>query len=370
MARRSRNDHPEPREYRPGKWRLAVELPAGPDGQRERHWIYADSYAECEAKWLDARRLRDRGLLSGTRTPLGAWLDHWLRTSVTQPGNTYRAYRTMIERHIKPAIGHIPLNRLTVADVQGMLDQASANAGAPTARTCRAALGAALRIAERRELVFRNVARIAEPVAVAKPVQRPYTLAEALRLRTAIAGDDYEALYLLLLTTGLRHGEALGLTWPDIDWEAGEIAVASQLQPVAGQGLRRVPVKTAASAEVVAMTPTLAATLRAHQARQTITHPWRLVFLRPSGQPIDNRWSNRRWNKLLADHGLPHVRIHDLRHTVGTLLYGAGVHPKDIQSTLRHASIRTTMDTYVHGNRAGQRRAAETIETLLRKPGE
>lgn len=374
QRKRSRNGSPSPEEYRPGRWRAIVDLGKHPDGKRNRVYLYARSKEEIEERLLDALQQKAQGTLSGSRTPLGTWLDHWMESAVkAKRPNTYYTYRTVITRHIRPAIGHIPLGKLSPGDIRTCLDAAIRNAGPPTAAACRMILSAAIRAAEEQDLVFRNVARITRAPVVAKSEPHPYTLEQALRLVEAIIGDAYEALWLVGLTTGLRHSESLGLTWPAIDWGEGVVArpptitVTHQLLQERGKGLQLVELKTEASAETIAMPDVLVDALRRHQERQTIIHPWRLVFIRPDGRPMSNAFSNKQWHELLDRHQLPEIRYHDLRHTCGSLLHAAGIDLKVIQATLRHANYQTTANRYVHTDRATQQRAANTMDDLFRK---
>lgn len=366
--KRSRNGSPAPEEYRPGRWRAIVDLGKHPDGKRNRVYLYARSKDEIEELLLEALQQKAQGALSGNRTPLGAWLDFWMEDYVKPKAhNTYYTYQSFIRRHVRPSIGHIPLGKLSPMDVNDCLDRADQHAGRSTAAGCRAMLTGALRSAQERGLVHRNVASITRGRTVPRPEITSYTLEQALALVKAIIDDEYEALWLVGLTTGLRHSEARGLTWPAIRWDTGEITVTQQLLPIRGAGLQLVDVKTDASAETIAMPDVLVDALRRHQERQAIVHPWRLVFTRPDGRPMPQEYSNDYWRLLLARAQLPHIRYHDLRHTCGSLLHAAGIDIKTIQATLRHSNYQTTVNHYIHPDRTTQRRAATTMDDLLRK---
>jgi integrase len=73
-----------------------------------------------------------------------------------------------------------------------------------------------------------------------------------------------------------------------------------------------------------------------------------LVFTNLSGGPIEPGTVNANLSRLLADAGLPRIRVHDLRHTTATILLEAGVHPKVVQDLLGHSTIAITLDTYSH----------------------
>ena len=109
----------------------------------------------------------------------------------------------------------------------------------------RTVLSAALTRAVREELIPRNVARLVELPEWQRTTIRPWTVDEAKRFLTAARSDPLYAAFLLLILYGLRRGEALGLRWADIDFEAGTIEIRQQLQRIRGQLLLG-PVKTRA----------------------------------------------------------------------------------------------------------------------------
>jgi integrase len=72
------------------------------------------------------------------------------------------------------------------------------------------------------------------------------------------------------------------------------------------------------------------------------------VFAVPDGGPVDPRNAARSFEALLAKAGLPHYRLHDLRHAFATALLEAGEHPKVVQTLLGHSTIAQAVNTYSH----------------------
>ena len=89
------------------------------------------------------------------------------------------------------------------------------------------------------------------------------------------------------------------------------------------------------------------------------------VFAHPDGTLLDPSTVSHTFNKIIRRVGLPHIRLHDLRHTHATLLLQAGVHPKVVQERLGHSSIRVTLDTYSHVIGGLQEAAAQRFDDLL-----
>jgi len=162
------------------------------------------------------------------------------------------------------------------------------------------------------------------------------TEAEVQRLFNATADDRLAALWVLLITTGLRLGEALGLQWSDIDLASRKMVVQRALQRQRGSGLVLTELKTRKSRRLVHLAPMAVSALIEHRRRQArqqllLGAEWQdtgLVFTSLKGGPMEPHVSNEALDRALAVAGLPRVRVHDLRHTAASLLLARGVHAK------------------------------------------
>jgi integrase len=94
-------------------------------------------------------------------------------------------------------------------------------------------------------------------------------------------------------------------------------------------------------------------------------HDEDLVFAQSNGRPIDKKADYDDWSRLLKSAGVRHVRLHDGRHTVATLLLSENVHPGVVMELLGHSQMRTTMDIYSHVMPALAREAANPMSALL-----
>jgi integrase len=199
-----------------------------------------------------------------------------------------------------------------------------------------------------------------------------WSVDEARQFLDAAAGDRYVALWTLALTTGMRRGELLGLKWPDIDFEAGKLAVRRTLVTVAYQ-IRWSEPKTAASRRVVALDPATAAALRAHRARQLEERmaigagylDEKVVFAAVAGEPLHPDTVTKHFDRLVARAGVPKIRLHDLRHTAATLRLEQGVPLKVVTERLGHSSTRITSDLYQHVGESMQDEAAAKLGAAL-----
>jgi integrase len=239
----------------------------------------------------------------------------------------------------------------------------------------RAVLGVAFSDAERYGYVPRNVVRLVRGPKVVKADVAFLGTEQARALIEIIKGDRLEALYAVLLLLGLRRGEALALTWDDVDFDTGQVRVWRSLQRVDGH-LQFVPPKSASSHRLVQAPASLLLALKAHKVRQleeqiALGPDWpdtRLIFTSTTGTPLEPRNVNRRWEEMRTKAGLPKVRLHDLRHTYGSLMLGQGVQPHVVKELMGHSQISVTLNTYAHVLSESRTAAAAAMETAITRP--
>ncbi|HZV49355.1 MAG TPA: tyrosine-type recombinase/integrase [Candidatus Dormibacteraeota bacterium] len=336
-----------------GRWVAQLRV----DGRRLT--FYGATQREANEKLLKARRDRAEGvLLAASGWTLGQYLERWL-TDVVSPSVRPRTYEAAVlnVRRLLPYLGRLKLESLSSAAVQHaygrLLDR---GLSARSVEQAHEVLHKALRQAVLWGLIARNPA---DGVAVPRPARREprvLTEAEIRRLFEATTGHRLHALWVVLATTGLRLGEALGLMWDDLDAEAGRLHVRRALQWQRGRGPVLTEPKTRRSRRVVYLAPSVVRALADHRHRQEEERflagsRWEgigLVFCTVSGRPIRDTYLSAAFHQVLAQAGLPRVRIHDLRHTAASHLLARGVHPKVVQELLGHSTIALTLDTYSH----------------------
>lgn len=331
---------------------------------RKRRTLYGRSRDDVSDKLIEALADRNGGLVfDAGKMTVGEYLDRWLSDSArgTVRRSTYDSYKRQLKRYVHPALGHLPLKKLTELHVQGlyrsMQDQ---GLSARTVRYTHAVLRRALKQAVRWKYIPRNPCDDADPPKVQREEMRPLNREQARRLLDAAAepgpGEDpdrFHALYVLALHVGMRPGELLALKWEDVDLEAEVLSINRTLS-IAGEFT---PPKTAKSRRRIRLTDGSISALKAHRKRKLeermrLSSLWRdhdLVFPSTVGTPQNYRNLARAFKDLLKRAELPEtVRLYDLRHTCATLLLAQNVHPKYVQELLGHASITLTLDTYSH----------------------
>jgi integrase len=253
---------------------------------------------------------------------------------------------------------------------QGLLHLlADRQPGAPPARHV---LHRALSHAMHWGLTGRNPAQLVSPPRPGRREMTALSGAQFQRLLARTQGSRWHPLWVLIGSTGLRKGEALGLGWQDVDLEARKLIVRRALQRQPGIGVVFVPPKSAKSRRTVYLSELACGALRAQRRSQELcrlkAEDWLdsgLVFTDLKGYPLESGEVNRALTQELRQAGLPHIRVHDLRHTTASILLEAGTHPKIVQDLLGPSTIRLTLDTYSHLTPALHRQAAQTMDVVL-----
>ena len=383
MTRRSPGTGSAARLRPDGRYEARVSI-----GHRKQRSFFGATARDAERKRDEFLRQMAGGvILAGERVTVERYLRDWLE--VKRPPavrrSTWERYRGIVEGHIVPAIGSIPLAKLTPAAVERMI--ATLDLSQRSRSHVRAVLRTALNRAVRHGDLARNAAELAEPPKVHDTEREPLAPDEIARLLDAATGHRDELLILLALTTGMRQGELLGLTWQAVDLDAGVLHVRHTLDGRSGQ---LVEPKTRRSRRTLAIPADVVALLQAHRVRQM---EWRLkagaqwysgptspatsiaghdrptaglVFTTRWGRPIDGTNLTHRYQRLCAEHGIRRTSWHDLRHTAATLMAAAGIRPEEARDQLGHASIRTTLGIYSHALPDHRRRIADTMGDALR----
>lgn len=354
-----------------GRWRGATVIVDPATGRRSRRTVSGPTAADTRHK-LDA--LRAVGIpLTTMRT--ADWLAAWLPTTRLRVApSTFRGYET-VTRAIGVYLGEVPLGSLTPSDVERMT-AAMVGSGltARTAGMARKVLRLAIRLAIRDGLVTRNVAAEARPPRVEPFQARTLTADEARRLIAATVDDELGPLWAVLIATGLRQGEALGLGWADVDATAGTLTVRRSLaRGWDGRPKLGFP-KSDRSRRTIAL-PAIARDALARQrlrqdaARTAAGSAWQdrdgLVFTDAIGRPLIGRYVTPVLRSALARAGLPAIRCHDLRHTAATLQLAAGVPLAVISRTLGHSALAVTADIYAAVTPDLRREAADAMDRAL-----
>ena len=360
-SRRSKKDR-QPKgegsvfQRKDGRWIAQVTLE---DGRQKQ--LYARSEKEAWGKLHEAMREVEQGTILPDRDQrLSQYLDHWLE-QIERPTlkvGSYKRYRSILDNHLIPALGHLQMRKLRVEHLDRFYAKKQADGLAPkTIHLMHNVLHQALETAVKRHYISRNVCDDAVLPRIPRREIHPLSKEQAGRLLQVAKGHRLETLIALAITTGMRRGELLALTWDDIDLAEGRVQIRRTVNRYgADVGYVVSEPKTTKGRRSIVLPSFVRDLLQQHLLRQKeikaqAGEMWQengLVFASNIGTFFHPNRLLEEFNQLLAEAGLPHLRFHDLRHSAATILLSMGVHPKIVQEILGHSDISMTLDTYSH----------------------
>lgn len=200
---------------------------------------------------------------------------------------------------------------------------------------------------------------------------------DAATLRTFLStsrdsGDRLHALWVLLATTGMRRGEAIGLRWKDVDLDKGRLSVVQTITQTRSKVTIGEP-KTARGRRSIALDPATVAVLRDHrramlEERMLVGPDFAdegLVFHHPDGACLRPEAVSAQFVRRVGQFGLPTLTLHGLRHTWATLALEHGIHPRVVQERLGHSTIAITLGIYSHVSPTLHDEAATAIASRI-----
>lgn len=372
-------------------WEINVNLGYDPaSGKRLRLFTTVHgSRRDAEAEERRLLRERDTGSVADPHRLtvadyLAKWLQDYARPNVAL--KTLERYEDIVNRHLVPALGSLPLAKLKPLHIQDYYGKALQSGrldgrGGLSPKTVlhhHRVLHLALKQAVRWQLLNRNPC---DAVLAPRPLPREMHALDEVQTLTLLdgaVGTELHAPLVIAASTGLRRGELLALRWQDVDLAAATLAVRqSVVESRAGDLSFKLP-KTPKSRRVVALPQMAVRILMEHHRSQLETKlaigsayaDHNLVFPRLDGRPWSPDAFSCAFRALTRRLQLP-IRLHDLRHTHATQLLRQGIHPKIVSERLGHATVAITLDTYSHVLDGMDREAADSVDRALsaaRKP--
>ena len=342
--------------------------------------VLARTKSECAAKLKELRERLETPAPEPTRPgiTLGAWLDRWYQEykKANLRPNTQMSYERRIYQHIIPALGRIPLDKLTARDIQqfytnlkksGRLTRTElygAGLSDQTVRGIHTTLRAALDKAAEEKLIFRNPADSCKPPSARPREMQVLTPEEIQRLLIQAKEDGCYELLLLELATGLRRGEILALRWSDLNFRTGTLRVERQVHRVRGE-LVVSPPKTRAGNRTVLLPAPVLNVLKTYQ--KGVHSRWMFPSPVKADSPMDPAAVRKRLQTVLERAECRRLRFHDLRHTFATASLEHGMDVKTLSTIIGHVSSATTLNTYTHITDAMRQSAADKIDRGIGK---
>ena len=380
MAKKLANGEGSIRKRSDGRWEGRYTAGYHPETRKRIiKNVLGKTQAECKAKLKKA--IEESQILDVSRAneyTVATWLRTWFELYAKphiRP-STMNYYHRNIEQHIIPAIGDIPLNKLTTRDLQKLYNDLQSNGrlrkvqrkkepglSNSTVRGIHMMLHNALDRAVKEKLILSNPT---ENCIIPKIEKQEMKILHPDHISAYLdAAEQRGALpmFYLELVSGLRKGELVALQWSDLDEANCTISVSKQAswdtegnlilsQPKTGNSIREVSI------------PQDAVELPKQEHTKHPDNPY--MFPSPiTGEMYYPDSIVNLHKKILKDAGLPHIRFHDLRHTFATLALQNGVDVKTVSSMLGHYDAGFTLRTYTHATRQMQQKAAEKIGSFM-----
>jgi len=382
-------------------WSLVIDQGRDPTTKRRKQrWVrfevprnvsQREATKQAEAKLAELLHQVDKGTyVDASKTTLVEHLRAWHAKSVVphRRPETARIYLSMIDKHVAPSsIASLPLQKVRTSDLEHLY--ATVKLSPSSVTVLHAVIGRALKMAVRDKLLAANPAAAVEDRPRVNDdhrtaIEHCWSADEARRVMTAAkkAGTQASAFVALLLDTGARKSEALGLTWDRVDLAAGTVRIERQLEPGRRERPEWGPLKTKRSRRTVDLNAETVARLKAHKrdqaalkmANRTTYQDHGLVFAKEAedctkptaalGQPC-LALAGRHFRRVVKAAGVKLIKVHGTRHTAATLLLQAGVPVQVVAERLGHAQISMTLEVYAHALPGMGRDAAARLGTLL-----
>lgn len=302
---------------------------------------------------------RDRGnIVLPQELTVAQWLDRWMKEVVefSCESTTVYSYRKIIEKHIVPALGSIPLQKLTPQHLQHYYaEKINGGLSSNTVRKHHDLLNTALKVAVRQEILLYSPSEKVEAPKIKRPDIHYYSMEQIQTLFHLAEGTRLEVLIKLAGYLGLRREEIMGLTWEHVDLEARKIEISSVRTSAGNQIINKRP-KNETSRRVLYIPEDLVLALQQEQECQS-AYKSKLgdgyidsgyVFTHEDGRPVRPNYASDLFTKFIQDNGLPPLTLHGLRHSFASIANANGIPMYDIGKALGHSSPATTSKIYTH----------------------
>ncbi len=376
---------PKPGQPRcPGKtcghpYAFWLDQPRGEDGRRRQ--ITRSGFAtKKEAERALAKALTDVGDGTFTKpdaTTVAMHLRTWLAGLDRKPA-TLEAYRRVVDAHLVPALGRLRMQHLTPPQIKAAYRALQDDKGLSptTVQLVHQVLSKALSDAVNDGMLAANPAAKVKAPARNTPEMHTWSREQASLFLRHVDGERLAAMWRLFLTAGMRRGEVAALRWQDVDFDRSSLSVRQTGNIVGGVwtvGTPKGRKDASAKSRRLSLDAGTVEALRRHrtlqlQERMAWAGDWQdhgLVFVREDGSPLNPSTIGQQLTVRAKHAKLPHVRVHDLRHTYATLALEAGVHPKIVSERLGHANISITLNLYSHVSEGMHRDAADRVAGLF-----
>lgn len=337
--------------------------------------IFKDLF-QAETHLLETQLSLRRGDLGPTdTTTLDQYAVRWLdRMAHSWAPSTERSRRQGWNDWIRPRLGRVRVVDIRRHHCQQLVDDMNAAGRRPsTVRFHTACLSGILEGAMVDGLISRNPARKLILPAVTRHDIDFWSVEQARQFLVETRESPYHTLWVVMMTTGIRVGEALALSWRDVDLEARTLSVRSTVATMLNGREEVVNTTKTRRSRTVPLMPYAVACLRDLKRQQqsadaTVRDIRSFVFARKTGRRYSRSTIPLAMRRDASRAGLPlpEVRVcNPLRHVAATLLAVQGVHPSTVQQILGHTTATMTLARYTHMDTSFTRQAVDDLAAAL-----
>ena len=308
---------------------------------------------------LERERELERKLAPAQELDLSHWLEYWM-DSIVRPNRaetTVYAYQKIIDNHIDPALGTVPLKRLTPKMVQEYYTEIQRANGlsSNTMRRHHDLLSSALRSAVRQDVIPASPMERVEPPRVRTTESYFYNNQELKLLYQKIEGNILELAVKLAGSLGMRREEICGLKWENVDLQR-HLVLIREARTAYGATIVQKETKNRSSVRTLYLPDEVYLLLEQEQARQQqerclqspTYNPTDHVILDAKGVPYSPNALSLAFTRFVKKNDLPRLTFHGLRHTSATIASCQGASLFDIGKALGHSTPATTGRIYTH----------------------
>ena len=308
---------------------------------------------------LERERELERKLAPAQELDLSHWLEYWM-DSIVRPNRaetTVYAYQKIIDNHIDPALGTVPLKRLTPKMVQEYYTETQRTSGlsSNTMRRHHDLLSSALRSAVRQDVIPASPMERVEPPRVRTTESYFYNNQELKLLYQKIEGNILELAVKLAGSLGMRREEICGLKWENVDLQR-HLVLIREARTAYGATIVQKETKNRSSVRTLYLPDEVYLLLEQEQARQQqercvqspAYNPTDHVILDAKGVPYSPNALSLAFTRFVKKNDLPRLTFHGLRHTFATIASCQGASLFDIGKALGHSTPATTGRIYTH----------------------
>lgn len=344
-----------------GRWQGAVDVPAL-NGDRKRKYVYARTRQECRKKVNDLiEEIESSGAFNLTKATFKEYAQKWLDVYCASLSPTTRQGYKKDLRNAYEYIGDTPISKILPIHIQEMINTFSKTHSEKTCRNLLSTTGGVFKYAViNRSIKYNPCENIKVPLDTEKYQYYVYDEKEYNTLLDFVTGTIEEIPILLAGLCGLRASEIMGLTWNDIDFESRTIDIRRACVHINGKVERKTTKSRTSYRKIVAPSYVI--------ERLKLYKNVGYVYPKKdgSGNPEHAGNYSKRFVTITKHAGLPHTRLHDLRHFNATMMLKGGVSDKEAATRLGHSDTNMTKK-YQHVLDNMKNKPAEILDSIVKR---